>query len=261
MSLGMVVGLYERHIVLDGDPAPLPEKGAEPPPILGAFLLRPNGWMHQVATWNEGRTQPRRLCVRWDPVPFPPNAAEHPIFGPRLLWPNGCMDQDAAWYGGRRRPTRHCVRSGPSSPSPKGAHPQFSSIVHCGQTAGWTKMPLGMEVGLGTGDFVFDGDPATSRTKGTPTHPIFGPCLLWPNGWMDEDATWCGSRPRHRPHCITRGPSCPQKGHCSPPFFAHVYCGHGRPSQLLLSSCYIMRTINAGLILMLNSLSSCLIDI
>ena len=22
-----------------------------------------------------------------------------------------------------------------------------------------------------------------------------------------------------------------------PPFYAHVYCGHGRPSQLLLSSC------------------------
>ena len=31
--------------------------------------------------------------------------------------------------------------------------------VHCGQTAGWTKMPLGMEVCLGQGDFVLDGDP------------------------------------------------------------------------------------------------------
>jgi len=26
--------------------------------------------------------------------------------------------------------------------------------------AGWTKMPLGMEVGLSPGDFVFDADPA-----------------------------------------------------------------------------------------------------
>jgi len=25
---------------------------------------------------------------------------------------------------------------------------------------GWIKMPCGMEVGLGPGDFVFDGDPA-----------------------------------------------------------------------------------------------------
>jgi len=45
-------------------------------------------------------------------------------------------------------------------PSPKGAQPsQFSAHVRCGQTAGWTKMPLGMEVGLSRGDFVLDGDP------------------------------------------------------------------------------------------------------
>ena len=53
----------------------------------------------------------------------------------------------------------------------RGTVPQFSANVCCGQTTGWTKMALGMEVGLGPGDFVFDGDPATSRTDGTPTHP------------------------------------------------------------------------------------------
>jgi len=30
----------------------------------------------------------------------------------------------------------------------------------------------------------------------------------------------------------------PRKGHSSPLFSAHVYCGHGRPSQLLLRTCY-----------------------
>jgi len=58
-----------------------------------------------------------------------------------------------------------CVRWGPSSPSP--GHSQFSANVRCDQTAGWTKTPLGMEVGLGPGDFVFDGDPAPLRKKGT----------------------------------------------------------------------------------------------
>ena len=29
-------------------------------------------------------------------------------------------------------------------------------------------MPFGIEVGLGPGDFVFDGDAATPRKKGTP---------------------------------------------------------------------------------------------
>jgi len=41
--------------------------------------------------------------------------------------------------------------------------------------------------------------------------PFFGPCLLWPNGWMDQDATWYGGRPRPRPHCARRGPSPPPK--------------------------------------------------
>ena len=34
-------------------------------------------------------------------------------------------------------------------------------------------MALGMEVGLGPGDFVFDGDPATPKTEGTPTTTQF----------------------------------------------------------------------------------------
>jgi len=46
----------------------------------------------------------------------------------------------------------------PAPPPLKGHSPQFSANVRCGQTAGWTKMPLDMVVGLGPGDFVFDGD-------------------------------------------------------------------------------------------------------
>ena len=45
-------------------------------------------------------------------------------------------------------------------------------------------MPLGTEVNLGPGDVVLDGVPAPSK-KGT----VFGSCLLWPNDWMNEDAT------------------------------------------------------------------------
>jgi len=35
------------------------------------------------------------------------------------------------------------------------------TLVYCGQTAGWIKMPLGTEVGLGSGHVVLDGDPAS----------------------------------------------------------------------------------------------------
>jgi len=82
------------------------------------------------------------------------------------------------------------------------------------------KLVLGMEVALSPGDFVLDGDPDPSPKGGGASLPnfrpisivldgepvpaprqgadpqIFGPCLLWPNGWMYHDATWYGGRPR-----------------------------------------------------------------
>ena len=89
---------------------------------------------------------------------------------------------------------------------------------------GWTKMPLGREVCLGPSDIVLHKDPAPLLQKGA-APPIFGPCRLWPNGWMDQDATWCGGRPRPRPHCARWGPSPrPQKG-AQPPFLAYICCG------------------------------------
>ena len=46
-------------------------------------------------------------------------------------------------------------------PFQKGVDPppqkKHSAHVYCGQTAGWIKMTLGMEVGLSPGDFVLDG--------------------------------------------------------------------------------------------------------
>jgi len=42
----------------------------------------------------------------------------------------------------------------------------FVTLVHCGQTVGWIKMLLGMEVGLGPGHIVLDRDPAPPPRKG-----------------------------------------------------------------------------------------------
>ena len=66
-----------------------------------------------------------------------------------------------------------------------GAEPppfQFLAHVHCGQTAGWIKivvgmnMALGKEVGLSPGNFVLDGDPAHSPKRGR-SPPNFGPFI------------------------------------------------------------------------------------
>jgi len=83
------------------------------------------------------------------------------------------MHQDATWYGGRPQPRRLCVRWDPAPLPTKGAEPfLFSAHAYCGQTAGWIKMALGMNVGLSEGDFVLDGDPAPSP-KGDGAPPQF----------------------------------------------------------------------------------------
>ena len=133
---------------------------------------------------------------------------------------NDWVDEDGTWHGGRPHPRGLCVGWRPSPLPKRGhSHPQFSAHVYCGQTAGWIKTAFGVEVGLGPGHIVLDGDTATPSKKAHPPQPVFGQCLLWPNGWMDEYATWYGSRPRPRPHCVRRGPSSPQKGHIGPPLF------------------------------------------
>ena len=171
----------------------------------------------------------------------------------------------------------------------KGHSSQFSAHVRCGQTAGWMKMPLGTEVGLGPGDIVLDGDLAPRPPKrgkdrqilahvycdqmarrikmpvgralglspgdivldgdpappnkryGTPPSPLFSPCLFWPNGWVDQDATWYSGN-LSPVHIVLDGDPAPPppKGHSSPPLFGPcLLWPNGRPSQLLLSTFYI----------------------
>jgi len=61
-------------------------------------------------------------------------------------------------------------------------------------------MPLGLELGLGLGHIVLDGDLAPPKNGGH-SHTIFGPCLLWLSGWMDQDVSWYGRWPRPRRQC------------------------------------------------------------
>jgi len=114
---------------------------------------------------------------------------------------------------------------------------QFSTHVYCRQRAGWIKMPLGTEVGLGPRHIVLDGDPAPPPKKRTQP-PILGLCLLWPNGWMDKDSTWYRCMPRSRRRCVRWGPSSPGgKGTAAPHFSAHVCCGQ---TVAHLSNCWAL---------------------
>jgi len=57
--------------------------------------------------------------------------------------------------------------------------------------------------------------------------PVCNVGVLWPNDWMDQHVTWCGGRPSPWPHCVfvLHGDLAPPKGHNSPQFSTHVYCG------------------------------------
>jgi len=100
------------------------------------------------------------------------------------------------------------VLDGDPAPSPKnkrGTAPHFSAHVCCGQTAAWIKMPLSTELGLGPGHIVRWG----LSSAAAPT--IFGPCLLWPNAWMDPYGI--GRDVDIGPEdCVRWGPHSPQRG-------------------------------------------------
>jgi len=130
---------------------------------------------------------PGDFVLGGDPAPSAPPPKKKKKLDPCLLWPNGWKDQDRTWHGGIGLiPGDLVVLDGDPAPhSKKGAEPppQFSAHFCCGQTAGCTKMPLGMELGLSPGDFVLDGDTAPPQKGGGALIPqIFGPCLLCPNG-------------------------------------------------------------------------------
>ena len=53
------------------------------------------------------------------------------------------------------------------------------TFVYYGQTVEWSRMPLGIEVGLGPGDMVLDGDQLPTR-KGAQQPPSFRPLYCVP---------------------------------------------------------------------------------
>jgi len=59
--------------------------------------------------------------------------------------------------------------------------------------------------------------PHPQKGSGAPS-PIFGPCLVWQNGRMDQDGTWHGRGPWSRPHCVRGGPSFRERGIAAPTF-------------------------------------------
>ena len=93
MPLSMEVSLSPGDFVSYGDPAPSPQKGAEPPHQFSADIYcgQTVGWI-KMALGMEVGLGPGHIVVDGQPAPLSQKGAEPPIFGPFLLSPNGWMN-------------------------------------------------------------------------------------------------------------------------------------------------------------------------
>jgi len=120
MKLGTEVGLGPDDIVLDGYPAPFPEKGGTVAPIFGPCLLcQTAGWI-KMPLATHVLPRPRPHCVRWGPS-SPPQKRGRAQFSPHVY-----CGQTAGWI---KMPLGtdvgldlgHVVLDGDSAPPRKGA--------------------------------------------------------------------------------------------------------------------------------------------
>jgi len=83
MKLDMQVGLGPGHIVLDGDSAPPPQKGAEPPIQFSAHVCcgQTAGWI-KMSLGTEVGIGPEDIVLDVDPAPLPKKGVEPPNFRP-----------------------------------------------------------------------------------------------------------------------------------------------------------------------------------
>jgi len=87
MKLGMYmyVGLGLRQIVLNGDPAPLPQRGTTPPQLSAhACCGQTAGWI-KTPLGREVGLGPGHIVLDGDPAPFFQRGTAPPIFGAHLL--------------------------------------------------------------------------------------------------------------------------------------------------------------------------------
>ena len=90
MPLGTEVGHGPGDIVLDGNPSPRPNTGAQQPPIFGPCIVAKQ--LHGSKCYLVGRcASARSHCVRWGPSPVP-QKRQSPQFSAHV-----CCGQTAGW--------------------------------------------------------------------------------------------------------------------------------------------------------------------
>jgi len=175
MALGMEVGLSPGDFVLDGDSALLSQKGQSPQFSVHVYCGQTSRCIKMPLGMEVGLS-PGDFVLDGDPAPSPKGETKPlPNF-----WPMSIVAKrldGSRWQLAWRWALVQSTCAGDPTPLPRKGEPPIFGHFHCGQTAECINMPLGIEVGLSSGDFVLDEDPALVPRKGR-SPPMFGPCLL-----------------------------------------------------------------------------------
>ena len=143
-------------------------------PVRNVGVLWPNGCTDPDETWHEGRPRPRRLCVRWVPSSSPQKGTQPSNFRPMSVVAKRLDGSrwHLAWRWASLQAT--LCYMGTQLPYPKREAEALPVVGHfyCGKMAGCINMPLGIEVGLGQGHIVLDGNPDTTKGRTPNFAPI-----------------------------------------------------------------------------------------
>jgi len=154
----------------------------------------------------------------------------------RAFEPSENCRSHACWH----RHRRHCVTWGSTFPPPKMAQQPPPILGPCllwpGQTAQWIKMPHDLEVGLGPGHIVLDGDPASHPKNWAQPPFLANVCCGQMAGWINMPlSTEVGLGPSHT---VLHGDPAPRPRRGTPPNF--------RPMSVVVkllggSRCHLVR--------------------
>ena len=115
MPLGMEIGLGPGDFVLDGDPAPLPKKGAEPPQFSAHIYCGQMAGCIKMPLGMEVGLSPGDCVLDGNPPPFPrrggaPNCRPTSIVycSQTAAWINMKLSTEVGQAADSLRPTQHC---------------------------------------------------------------------------------------------------------------------------------------------------------
>ena len=171
--------------------------------------------MDQDDTRHEDGPRSRPHCARWGPS-SPPKMGQRPQFTAHI---------DSAQMAGRIKMSLgkevglcpgDIVLDGDPVPPPLNGH-RGGRAGSPSKTKSHGPRPTAISSGILVHPAVWPQRTLAENWEAEP--PIFGPCLLWTNGWMDQDATWFGGKPLLRRRCVRRDCSSPLKKGVHRPVF------------------------------------------